>query len=301
MRITDSHLAHLRRHGYVLVPDFLTPQELNAARQNMLRYVPTPEELAATPERYPWVFEEPDSLQTEFPFAGMALNNVATHPELISFVERALETKEVLLSQSAIWAKYAGTGDFEQSLHLDYEGNTLVVPRDDGDYRQVNMILYYTDVPDDLSPTCIVSIEKTSKLPLWPAFRPRNKNADLYKHEKRMVTKAGSLLIFGMRTWHRASAMTADFGVRLSHHMIWRCARHAFQGFHQWSHLGEKPDFKRFIEACTPRQREVLGFPVPGDPYWTKETLAAVAMRYPKMDMGAYQTIGYAKQQPTKS
>ena len=52
----------------------------------------------------------------------------------------------MLLSQAAIWAKYAGTGDFEQGLHLDYQGNTLVVPRDDGDFRQVNMILYYTDV-----------------------------------------------------------------------------------------------------------------------------------------------------------
>ena len=41
---------HLQQHGFVLVPDFLSLRELNAARQNMLRYVPTAEELAATPE-----------------------------------------------------------------------------------------------------------------------------------------------------------------------------------------------------------------------------------------------------------
>lgn len=290
MRITDAHLAHLRRHGYVFVPDFLTTNEIRGAMSNMLRYVPTPEELAATPERYPWVFEEADRLQTEFPFAGSRLNQIATHPELISFVERALGTPKVMLSQSAIWAKYAGTGDFAQSLHLDYEGNTLVVPRDDGDYRQVNMILYYSDVPDNLGPTCVVSTEKSAKLPLWPAFRPRGKNAALYKHEKRIVSKAGGLLIFGMRTWHRASDMTADFGARFSHHMIWRSASHVFQGFHQWSHLGEKAEFKRFIEFSTPRQREVLGFPPVGDPYWNEETIRVVGMRYPKMDMKPYRT-----------
>ena len=39
----------------------------------------------------------------------------------------------------------------------------------------------------------------------------------------------------------------------------------------------------------TPRQREVLGFPRPGDEYWTDETLEAVALRYPRMDMAPYR------------
>ena len=288
MHIADSHLAHLRIHGFALVPDFLTSQEVHAARQNMLRYVPTAEELSATPERYPWIFEEAERLQTEFPFAGEALNHVATHPDLVSFVERALETQEVMLSQSAIWAKYAGTGDFEQALHLDYEGNTLVVPRDDGDFRQVNMILYYTDVSEEMGPTCVVSTEKTKNLPLWPPFRPRKKYPELYKREQSMTAGAGSLLIFGMRTWHRASEITAESVARLSHHMIWRSAQHAFQGFYQWSQFGEKPEFKRFIENSQPRQREVLGFPKPGHPYWNRETIEAVSLRYPKMEMKPY-------------
>lgn len=289
MHISDQSLNHLVQHGYAVVPGFLSNDEISAARQNMLRYVPTPQELASTPERYPWIFEEGERLQTEFPFAGNALNHNSTHPDLIDFAERALGTQKIMLSQSAIWAKYAGAGDFDQALHLDYEGNTLVVPRDDRDYRQINMILYYTDVTAELGPTCVVPIEKTSKIPLWPTHRPKSTNAALYKHEKKIIAKAGTLFLFGMRTWHRASDITAEFGVRLSHHMIWRSSSHSFQGFHLWSHLGEKADLKRFTEFCTPRQREVLGFPPPGDPYWTKETLKAVAMRYPRMDMGPYR------------
>jgi len=33
---------------------------------------------------------------------------------------------------------------------------------------------------------------------------------------------------------------------------------------------------------------ELLGFPPPGHPYWNEETIAAVQMRYPKMDLAPY-------------
>ena len=289
MRITDLHRDHLLRRGHVIVPNFLNPDELTSARADFLRYFPSDEELRATPQRYGAIFEDPEHLQVEFPFAANALNDVSTHPELIAFVERLLGTRNVLLSQAAIWAKYAGTGDFDQGLHLDYQGNTLVAPRDDESFRQVNMILYYSDVGADLGPTYVVSQEKTAKMPMWPTHRTRKKDAKLYEHERPVLAQAGDLFVFGMRTWHRASDITADHGVRFSHHLVWRSARHGFQGYHQWSHLGEKPELQQFIERATPRQREVLGFPPPRDPYWTDETRAAVALRYPKMDMRPYR------------
>jgi ectoine hydroxylase-related dioxygenase (phytanoyl-CoA dioxygenase family) len=295
VRITDKHTEHLLRHGYVIVPDFLTPAELSAARENMLQYYPSAEELSATPQRYGAIAEEGDALQTEFPFASGgsasaddALNNISTHPEIISFVERLLGTSNVLLSQSAIWAKYAGAGSYEQGLHLDYQGNTLVVPRDDGDYRQVNMILYYTDVDETLGPTYVVSQEKTRDLPLWPTHRTRKKDPQLYKLEKPVLATAGTLLIFSMRTFHRASDITADFGARFSHHLVYRSGSHNFSGYHLWSQHGENPELQRFIAHATPRQREVLGFPPPGHAYWNEEALANVALRYPEMDMTPY-------------
>jgi hypothetical protein len=294
MRIAEQHQAELLRRGYALVPGFLPPEELAAARANVLRYFPTPEELAATPERYGSIQEEPEHLQVEFPFAGDALNDAATHPELIAFVERLLGTRDVLLSQSAIWAKYASTGgDFEQALHLDYQGNTLVVPRDDGAFRQVNMILYYTDVDETLGPTYVVPQEKTRDLPLWPTHRPRKArgNTALYEHERPVLARAGDLLIFSMRTWHRAGAMTADTGVRFSHHFVWRSGAHNFQGYHLWPRHGENEDLQRFIGRATPRQREVLGFPPPGHEYWNAETLAAVRLRYPKMDIAPFARV----------
>ncbi len=195
----------------------------------------------------------------------------------------------MLLSQAAVWAKYAETaGDFEQGMHLDYQGNTLVVPRDDGDYRQVNAILYYSDVGDELGPTWVVSQEHTREMPLWPTHRTRKRSPELYKHEKPVLANPGDLLLFGMRTWHRAGGITADAGARFSHHLVYRAAAHGFQGYHHWPRLGENEHLQAFIARATPQQRELLGFPTPADPYWTAETRAAVKLRYPTMDMTPY-------------
>lgn len=291
MRITDDQTAHYLEHGYVLVPDFLSPAELKAARAAFAEHFPTDAELRADPEQYAELLEDPEHLQVEFPFAQGALNDVSTHPALIAFVERVLGVRDVLLSQSAIWAKYAGTtASYDQGMHLDYRGNTLVVPRDEGPFRQVNMILYYTDVPPDLGPTCVVSTKQTADLPPWPPFKTRKQHPALYDREVKLVAPAGSLFLFAMGTYHRASEITATAGCRFSHHLVWRAAAYPFAGYHQWSQFGENPDLEKFIESTTPRRREVLGFPPPGHPYWNGQTLAGVQLRYPAMDLSPYRT-----------
>jgi ectoine hydroxylase-related dioxygenase (phytanoyl-CoA dioxygenase family) len=107
----------------------------------------------------------------------------------------------------------------------------------------------------------------------------------LYQLERPVLANAGDLLIFAMRTWHRASNITADYGARFSHHLVYRAARHSFQGYHQWSQQGENEQLQHFITNASPRQREVLGFPRPNDPYWNDQTRAAVKLRYPGIEL----------------
>jgi hypothetical protein len=42
------------------------------------------------------------------------------------------------------------------------------------------------------------------------------------------------------------------------------------------------------MRHATVRQLSVLGFPKPGDDYWTPETLAGVGARYPSLDMNPW-------------
>src|SRR5690349_17996825 len=102
-RIADQHLDHLRAHGYAVVPGFLTPRQVAAARRNVLRYYPSPRALAAAPKRYVALAEQAEELKPEFPFEGDALNGMTVHPGLLDLTERLLGTRDVLLSRSAVW------------------------------------------------------------------------------------------------------------------------------------------------------------------------------------------------------
>lgn len=286
MRVTEDHLAHWRQHGYVIVQSFLTPEELEAARADVSRYFPSDEEYRAAPERYPNV-----SGIRELPFVGEGLNNLSTHPELSSFAERAIGQRGILLTQAAIFGKYAGVGDQEQELHVDFMNNSLVYPQDGGQFTQTGTIIYLSDVSEELGPTYVLSKEHTREFPsLVPStLTPRDGFPDSYEHEIAVTVPAGSVLLYSMSTFHRGSAIRAATGARFTLHVVFRAKESHWMGFSAWARSGGKPDLQRFIEQATPRQRELLGFPEPGNPYWNEEMLAGVAARYPGMDMTPYR------------
>jgi hypothetical protein len=45
----------------------------------------------------------------------------------------------------------------------------------------------------------------------------------------------------------------------------------------------------KLIPQCTVRERDLFGFPRPGDAYWNEQTLTDVAARYPGIDMTPYR------------
>ncbi len=281
-RITAGHIAHWIEHGYVVVPDFLTPDEVAAVRADMDLYYPSADEYAAHPHRYRNL-----NGMHEFPFLGDALNHITAHPDLIDFVAEVLGTPDVFITQGLIWGKYGGAGDFEQDLHVDYGNNTLVVPRDDGGFRQVPMILYYGDVTEDTGPTHVVSQRHTANEPLVPLTLARARE-DIYANEQAVTLTAGSLFLYSMQTFHRGSAFRCATRARFSQHIVWRAAGYEWMGSQAFPIKGNTAEMRRFIEQATPRQRSVIGFPRPGHPYWNAETLAGVAARYPAMDMAPY-------------
>jgi hypothetical protein len=50
-----------------------------------------------------------------------------------------------------------------------------------------------------------------------------------------------------------------------------------------------RKSFRIWIERASVAERELLGFPAPGHDYWTEETLAGVAARFPEMDLDPYR------------
>jgi hypothetical protein len=50
----------------------------------------------------------------------------------------------------------------------------------------------------------------------------------------------------------------------------------------------DPPDWNPFVEQATSRQLQLFGFPPPGHPYWTPDTITQLQVRYPGLDTGQW-------------
>jgi DNA-binding transcriptional LysR family regulator len=59
-----------------------------------------------------------------------------------------------------------------------------------------------------------------------------------------------------------------------------------------WAARSFEREWVDFVRRATPRQLQAFGFPPPGHPYWTPETLAGMALRYPELDLAPWRQAG---------
>lgn len=290
--LTD-HVAALRDDGYVLIRDLLSPRDLAAAQQEALRYFPTCDEFLESPERYRKL-----SKSTSFPFQGPTLNRICIHPVLTELVERILGTREIRLRAATLQAKYGRLAEQsrDQRLHNDaWQGSGLVYPPESGALQRIFAIVYYTDVTVDLAPTYVVPRAAADEAPRFtdtavgsypPADYPR-----LYEAEQPVTAPAGAALVLTGRTVHRGSAVRADRGHRFAQFMNYHSTAATWLTGGKYDLGPGTPEISAVGSAlaqASPRERELVGFPPVGDPYWTGETLGQVERQYPEMDLTPY-------------
>lgn len=289
--ITESHYEHWHQHGYVIV-EMLTDEEVSAAIDNINEYFPSWEEYVRRPRWFQHTVGSQVSgpgQGVDFPYTGLGLNASTIHPEYLAFAERVMGTDRIMLSHGQLGAKYARTRGFDQQLHRDYGNNTVVVPPQDSAIVTVPMIVYYTDVTIDLGPTYTVSQDITRTIPLSPRFLIREQHPDLYEQEVPITVPAGSAVIYSMNTFHRGSAMRAPEGLRYAQNIGLKRLDAPWSGQTTFQHEGGRPEMDQFLENASPRERELVGFPRVGDPYWNKYTVDGVEGRYPGMDLTSYR------------
>ena len=146
--------------------------------------------------------------------------------------------------------------------------------------------IFLSDVTEDDGPTRIVPYECGKDVPFTPLYLEFGALADV---EVSAVGPAGSLLIYRTDILHRGSDFTA--AGRARGFRSWpttRCG--ARRGAGRWRGRSSRRDrWAKLMPQCSVRQRDLFGFPRPGDDYWNEQTLADVALRYPGMDMTPYR------------
>ena len=215
MTFEQHHVEHYRRHGYVVVEDFLTPAELDGARDELAELIPGWVEFCDDPARGKpenWNKRGPGRRgYLNFPFRGATLNAITLHPELRRFAAQMIGDDNLFCEQSDLHIKCHGhPQDTDQIMHCDFVNHTLAYPPPDPEYWQTAYLVYYTDVDADHAPTAICSWEHYPERIRWPAHYTREERPAIYDNEVRVTVPAGSVLAYSMRTFHRGTPFRAD-------------------------------------------------------------------------------------------
>ena len=280
----------LDEEGFVVLPGFLGEADLAAAVAALPALYPTADEFHddVDPERNErfrqWQFGglEP------FPFEPTDLSLLCVHESLIDLAEALLGTDDVRLYAAEAWAKYTGAVDYEQTLHRDFGNHTVLVPSESPAFRQLEMFVYLDDVTDAHGATAVVSDRLGRSVGIFPPDKTRDDHPELYEAEVRAAGPKGTVLAYTAGTLHRGTNMTAPRGARYTLHLNLRAASTDWAQRRVWTEVVGRPTWQDFVNRATPRQLALFGWPKPGHPYWTEQTLAGMGERYPRRDFSPW-------------
>ena len=295
MKVPDRNLRELREQGFTILEGFLGPDELEAAQEALWLHYPRPEEYFADPSAHQEYARTQFDGERSAPWQSWDLNRLAFHPDLVDLAERFLGSADLHLYDALLWAKYAGSVDYEQVHHRDFVNHSLVVPdrRDPG--GQMTSFVLLSDVDEEDGPTKVVPLGDCETRPYWPTGGDADfaggtgiESRAFAEVEVSVTGPAGTLFTCRTDVLHRGSQINGDRRARfvlLTAYEVWGPR---WTGKMGWPTDSLGPHWTEVMERATPRERELFGFPAIGDPYWNDQTLTDVQCRYPKMDMTPY-------------
>jgi hypothetical protein len=289
--------------GFVILPGFIPADELKSAVAELDQMFPSAEGFhgGTDPRRERFVGDEFAGIDT-FPFASTELSLLAVNHRVLALAEALLDEDDIHIYGAEAWAKYTGACDYDQDMHRDYLNHTVLVPSTTPGCRQVEMFVFLNDVPEELGPPHLVSRRHTANLPAVPnwflrqgkesgsRFDDDSGSPELYEAEISGAGPAGTVIAFEPGTFHRGTQLTAPGGVRYSMQLCFRPATLQWGQRVGWADRSFSDEWVEFVGRATPRQLLTFGFPPPGHPYWTPETLAGMALRYPRLDLTSWRT-----------
>jgi hypothetical protein len=110
-----------------------------------------------------------------------------------------------------------------------------------------------------------------------------------YDAEVSSAGPAGTVTAYGIDTFHRGTNLTLPAGARYTLHMGFRRASAEWVSRVAWADHSHEPAWYAFVAKASLRQLLLFGFPPPGDPYWTEETLNGMAERYRGLDVSRFR------------
>ncbi len=320
--LSNEQRRRFLEDGFIVVDGLWPTEMVEKAAAETKELLPEQKVIARSlsDERYnpfspmPWVHRQEES-------ADLAINHMSVHQRPLKAASELLGVNvgELRLYQDHLIAKFGRpiggeesgtpmTVSGDQDIHVDYGNNTLLVPPRESGPEVVACLCYYSDVeeaggathfakakageltrysPETFNPPNFVFGTKNGSASTVDGPRSEVLTDERYKGEKPIRYRTGTCVLYRLDAWHRGTPVAIN-RVRYTHHRGWR-KRQA--DWVSWQGLAPRMALlpNRYLEELSVEQRAVLGFPEPGDPYWTEETVDSVGRRYPGMNMSPYQ------------
>ena len=280
-----------KRDGWCVIEGAIPSPDLAAAQEALALMFPTAEEMdrGGDDERTtPW--RTWDAAWPEFPFRSTRLNKLVVHDVLIDLATELLGTDDVRLYLALASAKYAHqSSGYNRLLHTDYPNHSLVVPRGDTGYGHLETFIYLNDVSARNGATRFVSRTRTAGIGVEQHTLNLDDFSHFYDDPGEASGPAGTVVAYSPDVYHRSVDVTEAGQARFMLHVAYKPASLDWVGYQAWPIKGFSPEWHKFVGQASVRQLTVLGFPKPGDPYWTDATLAGVTRRYPGLDMSPWR------------
>ncbi len=285
--ITPEQRRSWTEDGWCVLEEAVSGEDLAAAQNAVAKLFPRAEEMAsATQDGELERWRTWDAAWPEFPFRSRSLNSVVVSDVMIDLAQELLGTEDVRLYLAIVTAKYAGQpSEYNQLLHTDFPNHTLTVPRPEPGYHQMETFIYLNHVGPHNGATRFVSRARTKQIPVEQHTLNYEDFGALYDEPGDASAPAGSIVVYRPDVYHRSVDFTDPGQARFMLHVSYKPASMEWGGYQAWPFKGFSMEWHNFVQQSTPRQLTALGFPAPGHPFWTDDTLAGVGRRYPELDL----------------
>ena len=295
-RYSNSDVIKWKKEGVLVLNDLFTSKEIRSVHDDIdaiFGHKKGDEPIINKHDGRPKTIDEQFLNFENIPFdCSPALNLIGVHPQLVSLAKDTLETDNVRLYQSQVWAKFSGETDFEQSFHCDYGNHTLTIPSKDITQNSITFLMYFSNVTEEHGPAHYVvrtdsdKIHRSSEMFLDNRYHEKlQKLLDPFKRST--AGPAGTIFSYGIDVFHKATNITKSGAYRYAVTSCFKKPGNDTIGYTAWPYHQQKP-WSIIFKNASPEQLNCFGVPMPGDPFWDDKTIQLANLRYPDWDMTDY-------------
>jgi ectoine hydroxylase-related dioxygenase (phytanoyl-CoA dioxygenase family) len=306
VKFTAEHKSAFERDGYVIVRGLFSSEQIAAALEEVDKLTYGSSFADYLCERENGAATKAPVGRSQFPTGVSTLDSFLENEDYLDCFAGCVGTPSMSYCNGHLFVR-SGPDDARhapelwQGYHID-DGTCNFLPPSPNisQYHYVNSSIMLHDIEEDGAPLHIIPGSHTQLKGLMPELVESGKavggnfvdirEVPAFVKPIPVTGKAGDTLFYSSYLVHAA----VPFANKKKQRSLWTVtmARDENSSFTRYSNPyqpSEREHINAFWTQTSPRVRSLFGWPAPGDPYYTDETLRLLANLFPGMDLTPYR------------